>query len=393
MALFAQAKALQHFLDARGDLGRRHVEQLGVQHQVLQHRQLAVQRKALRHIAHAAARGDVAGVHLVAEQRGPAFAGRHQAGQHLHRGGFAAAVGAEKAEDLAAPDPEVDMVHGDEVAKTHGQVLRLDGDVVRSGLQRGNHHGGVAAFLVFRQQGDEGRLQRFGLGARQQFRRRARGQDLAIVHSHQPVKALGLVHIGRGHQHAHLRASGADAVDQVPELRARQRVHAGGGLVQDQQVGVVYQRAAQAELLLHAAREFARRAAQEFLQARALRQVIDAPAAFSGVVPEQARKELQVLFDRQGGIEVLAQALRHIGNAWAHGIAVPAAGHVAAQHEHLPVLHGTCARHQRQQTGFADAVRANEAHHAARGDVQRDAAQRFGLAVVLAHIMQGDDRG
>ena len=32
------------------------------------------------------------------------------------------------------------------------------------------------------------------------------------------------------------RALGADGVDQVPELRARQRVHAGGRFVQDQQV-------------------------------------------------------------------------------------------------------------------------------------------------------------
>ena len=46
-------------------------------------------------------------------------------------------------------------------------------------------------------------------------------------------------------------------VDQVPELPARERIDAGGRLVQNQQVGVVDQRAAEAELLLHAARELA----------------------------------------------------------------------------------------------------------------------------------------
>jgi hypothetical protein len=35
---------------------------------------------------------------------------------------------------------------------------------------------------------------------------RAGGQHLAVVHGHQPVEALGLVHVGGGHQHAHARA-------------------------------------------------------------------------------------------------------------------------------------------------------------------------------------------
>ncbi len=60
----------------------------------------------------------------------------------------------------------------------------------------------------------------------------------------------------------------ADAGDQVPELGARQRIDAGGRLVQDEQVGVVDQRAAQAQLLLHAAGELAGRAVPGISAAR-----------------------------------------------------------------------------------------------------------------------------
>jgi hypothetical protein len=83
------------------------MEQLRVQHQVLPHGELAIQRERLRHIAHAPARVDVVRVDRLAEQPGLAVAGRQQAGEHLHGGGFAAAVGAQEAEDLAAADAEV----------------------------------------------------------------------------------------------------------------------------------------------------------------------------------------------------------------------------------------------------------------------------------------------
>src|SRR5215831_3600893 len=50
---------------------------------------------------------------------------------------------------------------------------------------------------------------------------------------------------------------GANSVDQVPELAARQWVNASGGLVENEQVRIVDQRAAKAELLLHAAGKLA----------------------------------------------------------------------------------------------------------------------------------------
>ena len=92
--------------------------------------------------------------------------------------------------------------------------------------------------------------------------RTALGQHAAGIERDQMIKAPRLVHVGGRHDHAHAGALGADAGDQLPELRARADRRL-GRLVEHQQVGVVDQRAAQAELLLHAARELARRPLQK----------------------------------------------------------------------------------------------------------------------------------
>src|SRR3712207_8942274 len=55
-------------------------------------------------------------------------------------------------------------------------------------------------------------------------------------------EALGLVHVGGGNQHSEMRPRPLDALDQLPELPTRQRVHAGGRLIEDQEIGVVDQR-------------------------------------------------------------------------------------------------------------------------------------------------------
>ena len=68
-----QIKAISQFLQPGWDVRRRQMEQLGVQQQIPPHRQLAVQRKRLRHIANPLADGEVAGVHDLTEQ--PRFTG------------------------------------------------------------------------------------------------------------------------------------------------------------------------------------------------------------------------------------------------------------------------------------------------------------------------------
>ena len=104
------------------DLVRREMEQLRMQLEVLPDRELAVEREGLRHVADAPARLHVVGAHRLAEQLRRAFGGGQQPGQHFHGRGLAAAVRAEKAEDLAARDAEAHMIDGDEVAEPRGSA-------------------------------------------------------------------------------------------------------------------------------------------------------------------------------------------------------------------------------------------------------------------------------
>jgi len=137
----------------------------------------------------------------------------------------------------------------------------------------------VTAPLLLRQELDEGGLQIVGAGAGHHRGRSAGGQDLARVDGGQPVERLRFLHVGGGDQHAHTGPAGSDAIDELPELPAGQRIDAGGGLVQDQEVRVVDQRAAQAELLLHAARELAGGPVPERAEPRAREQLVDPPPA------------------------------------------------------------------------------------------------------------------
>ena len=159
-------------------------------------------------------------------------------------------------------DAEVDVIDGDEIAEPPRQSLAPRSPATSSGGGDARAHDDflMQRPLVLRHQRDEGFVE-IGLARLvEQLLQRARGDDLAVVHRHQPVEALRFVHIGGGDDDAHLRAARADRVDQVPELAARQRVDAGRRLVENQKVGIVDQRAAKAELLLHAAGELAGRA-------------------------------------------------------------------------------------------------------------------------------------
>ena len=88
-----------------------------MQIEVGRHRQFAVKREGLRHIADLLACLQVAGIDGLAEQPGDAIAGGQETGQHFHGGRLAAAVRAEETENLAALDLEADAIHRREIAK------------------------------------------------------------------------------------------------------------------------------------------------------------------------------------------------------------------------------------------------------------------------------------
>ncbi len=219
VGLAAEVEAREHLLHARATPFGRQVEQPCVQVEVLPHGQLAVQRKRLGHVADPLAGLHVMRVHRLAEQQRLALAGWQQTGEHFHGGGLAAAVRAEKAEDFTAGNAEIDLIHRDEIAEAHGQPMGLDGNAFAVRLRRDDQFTMLTA-LGFRQQADKGLFQRVAASARQQLGRCAGGQYAAGIHRYQLIEALRLVHVGSGHQHAHLRALVTDAFDQFPELRA-----------------------------------------------------------------------------------------------------------------------------------------------------------------------------
>ena len=87
--------------------------------------------------------------------------------------------------------------------------------------------------------------------------------------------------------------SSSDVWHQIPELAAQQRVHAGGRLVEDQQVRVVDQRAAQAEFLPHPAGQLPGRPVGERREVGGGEQIGGAPRAFLGPLPEQGGKRMR----------------------------------------------------------------------------------------------------
>ncbi len=334
------------------------------------------------------------GVDLVAEQLRGAFACRQKAGQHLHRGGLAAAIGAEEPEDFTARDLEADIVDRGKIPETHSQVFGFDGEVVLVLPGPGRYDDlVVAATSLFRKERDESGIEVGGTRAREQIIRRAGRKDLSLIHGHQPVEALCLLHIGGRDDHAHRRAVAADIVDQLPELPARQGIHAGGGFVENQKIGVMDQRAAEPDLLFHAAGEFAGRSVREGRQPGALEQVADALLALAPVLPEQPREEFDILEDGKRRVEVLAETLRHVGDLWAGPVTMLLAGDVAAQNLDMAVLDLVSAGDQAEQTGFSDTVGTDQSDHDPGRNVETDGVERPRLAIGQGDVRDCDNRG
>jgi hypothetical protein len=276
-----------------------------MQFEILPNGELAVEREGLRHVANVAPHLHVVRSHRVTEKLRPALGGRQQTGQHLHRRRLAATVGAEKAEDFAPWDAEVDMIHGDELAEPPRESLRLDSQrlVLCDGAGTDDHLLMQGA-LCFRQQSDEGFFECRLARLFQHFVQRATGDDLAVIHGHEPVEALGFVHIGRRHHHAHLRASRPDRVDEVPELTARKRIHARRRFVENEQIRIVDERATEAELLLHAPGKFACGTILERIQSRGCQELGDPGPPLGLRLAEQTAEEIDILEDAKRRVKI-----------------------------------------------------------------------------------------
>src|SRR5262249_34283455 len=208
-----------------------------------------------------------------------------------------------------------------------------------------------------------------------------------------PIEALRFVHVRGRDQHAHLGPAGANSVDQVPELAARQWVNASGGLVENEQVRIVDQRAAKAELLLHAAGKLAGGAGLERIKRGGGQEFGDLCAPLGGRLPEQPAKEIDVLEYTKCRIEIAAQALRHIGDARAQAFKGRPLGYVAVEDADLPALHRAHAGNEREHGRFADAVRPDHANHFARRNFDRDIVEGDRRPVTVRNTVKSGDDG
>ena len=265
---------------------RRQMEEPHVQIEILPHSELAIERKRLRHVADAPARVDVMRVRWLAEQERLAIGRRQQAGEHLHGRGLAAAVRADEAEYLSALDGEAHAINGGKIAKTAGEVARRDHRFGVEDAQRRYFQPAAPGADSFRQQRGECVLDRLRMGLRLELGWRTHRQDFAGIHSDERIEPLGLLHVGGRHQDAHAGTPRAHAVDQFPELAPRQRVDAGRWLVENQKIGIVNERAAQAEFLPHAARKLLGRTIGEWRESRAVQNFRDAPLPLGAGLPK-----------------------------------------------------------------------------------------------------------
>ncbi len=315
--IILEAEPCDQLGDARLRLLSRQVEKVRVKIEVLPDRQFGIERERLRHVADAIARTHVAGFEGFSEQERLAFARRQQARQHFHGRGLAAAVRADEAENLAAFDGEAHAVDRREIAEAAGEIARGDDGRVAEDATRRYPQPLVAAAFLLGKQRDEPLLERRRAGSRLDLGRGSGRQHLARAHRRQPVEPLRFLHIGGGDHHAHALAARAHPVDQLPELPARKRIDAGGRLVEDQQVGIMDETAAKPELLPHAAGQLLRRTIGKGRQPGALEKLGDSHVPLGTGLSEQPAEKLDILADAEIRIEVLAQSLRHIGDAGA----------------------------------------------------------------------------
>src|SRR5262249_19609304 len=117
--------------------------------EVLAHREVVVEREALRHVADP--RLDLLGfaADVEAEAGAAPGVGREQAAQHADGRGLSRAVRPEEAVDQPALDPHGEVAHHGAAGERFGQTLAVDRDVGRGGHDVGHRgHRLTSGFFV-----------------------------------------------------------------------------------------------------------------------------------------------------------------------------------------------------------------------------------------------------
>ena len=178
------------------------------------------------------------------------------------------------------------------------------------------------------------------------------------------------------------------ALDDLADFHAAERVEAAGGFVQNQQIGIVDERLCQADALLHAFGIGFNRAFAGGFEFHQLQQLVNAPVRLRPGDAENFRVKAQQLLGGEkfvvvGHLRQVADALA--GDGLAHVNAEQARPTAGRRHETEQDVH---------RGGLAGAVRAEEAEDFAGADFQVEAGQRdfdrlaqFAAAVFNAQLL------
>src|SRR6267143_5378005 len=215
---------------------------------------------------------------------------------------------------------------------------------------------------------------------------RAVGDELAVVDIGDMAAALGFVHVVSGDEEGDAMTGKLE--EEIPELAARDRIDARGGLVEKEERRLVQHGAAESEALFPATGKLGGQAILIGCGAVELDNFVDAALQARGLEAVDAAVELQVF--RDGQIVIEAEVLRHVADVLANGFRFGA--HVEAFDEGRAAAERQKSGEHFDDGGFSAAIGAEETEDFAFSDAEADVVHG-GEVAEAAHEKFGGDCG
>src|SRR5216683_3992952 len=399
--------------------------------EILDYRQIAIERKLLGDITELLAGGRACAVKIDASYSQRAMRWREQAAEHAEGRRFARPVRPEQTEHLAAPNREAHMVNGGEGAEPPHQIVDRDNHLVaidrrrmlerhsdarpirrdpmqeeheaifeprasrrhRSAIERraarfgGHHQTHVAALrhgidhigIV-----QHSRLHPSGRPPGGRFRKKyatccqlahfvrtTLGQHLSFEQDDDVRATLGFVKIRSAEQHRETLLID-ELQDNCPQLAPRQWIDTDRGLIEKQELWRADKGASEAELLLHSPRQPADLALDERAERRHFHQSRITVAPLVGSDSMQIGVEVEIFLDAE--ILVQPESLRHIANLRLDLLRI--GGNVDAENTQITGISGHQSGSQTHERGLPRSIWSDQHGERAAPDLEGQVIER-----------------
>src|SRR5215471_6467334 len=204
--------------------------------------------------------------------------------------------------------------------------------------------------------------------------------NLSSVNQRDPVAALCFVQIRSGNQNG--QAVGSQMGQRIPEFAARDRVHARGWLIQQQDSRLRDQRARQRQLLLHASAQTSGQPFSEALHAEHAQIFVGAVSNLIRRYTPQVTNVANVLHHAEIGIQ--AEALREVASFCARLACMPSEDFSNS----AGGFHYT--REDLERRGLTRAVRTDQAEDLPTPNFEADSANSLHGTVALPQILDAN---